>query len=107
MCVCACLNGPFLTKVPVGISNQMTTFSKPSIYLSPLLGRLAVHHPIEVVERVKKHLEPPYRPELPGLDDDSNPAIIDLILESWNENPDKRPDFETIKKRLRLINKGK
>ena len=57
--------------------------------------------------RVRNVKTVPYRPVMPSIEDDTNPEIVKLIEECWEENPADRPDPETIKKRLRVINKGK
>lgn len=50
----------------------------------------------------------PYRPVLPDISGtDTNPEIVGLIQECWAENPDDRPDFDGVRKRLRVMNKGK
>ena len=49
----------------------------------------------------------PFRPNMPKVDDETNPAVVDLITDCWQETSNKRPTFEDLKKRLRVINKGK
>ncbi len=62
----------------------------------------------EVIKKVEAREDPPFRPDPPKLiDSEENPAIIDLMKICWSENPSERPDFDIIKKKLRVINKGR
>ena len=62
----------------------------------------------EVVERVKEGRTPNFRPTLPdNMEQDINPAILNLIKECWEENPDDRPSLGHIKQTLRSFNKGR
>ncbi|KAK3083751.1 hypothetical protein FSP39_002603 [Pinctada imbricata] len=60
----------------------------------------------EVINRIRKIEDPPYRPFIPS---DSNLPDKSLTLMSicWHENPESRPDFHNIRKRLVDLNKGK
>ena len=60
----------------------------------------------EVVLHVKDGQLPPYRPSLHKLDDDNDPAIVDLMKMCWTESPSDRPDFLDIQKKLKFMNKG-
>ena len=56
---------------------------------------------------VKKSVNDPYRPEIPRAADDVDSKVVLLMKESWAELADDRPNFEAIKKRLLVINKGR
>ena len=63
--------------------------------------------PPEVVQRVARGVDPPFRPRLQELTDDTNPDILDLMIICWYEDPNDRPDFETAKKKILALNGGK
>ncbi|VDI06466.1 atrial natriuretic peptide receptor B [Mytilus galloprovincialis] len=60
----------------------------------------------EIINRVRKGEDPPYRPLIP---DNSNipDKAYNLMTSCWNENPDFRPDFSNIRKKLIDLNGGK
>lgn len=63
----------------------------------------------EIIARVKAVEDPPYRPEIPketGLEASQN-NFIKLMTECWDEDPDKRPDIDKVRKELRKLNKGR
>ncbi len=61
----------------------------------------------ELVEMVKKSVNDPYRPEIPRIAEDVDTKAVLLMKECWAELPDDRPNFEAIKKRILVINKGR
>ena len=61
----------------------------------------------ECVDKVEVGEATPFRPVLPPVEGDTNPEIVGLIQQCWEENPSDRPDTDGIKKKLRAINKGK
>ncbi|XP_064595045.1 guanylate cyclase 32E-like [Liolophura sinensis] len=63
--------------------------------------------PKEIIERVVNvdPVDSPFRPRLAALD--TTPKFItDCIKECWAENPDCRPDFKTIRNKLKPMQKG-
>lgn len=48
--------------------------------------------------------EPPFRPSIDESKFDE--VIIGLILKCWAENPADRPDFPTIRKTIRTVNRA-
>lgn len=61
-----------------------------------------VYEPKEIIELVKQIPDvgiEPFRPDIECILDSGNCAdyIVNCIKESWNENPDDRPDFPTIR----------
>lgn len=52
----------------------------------------------EVVERVRKRENPPFRPSLEQYD--CSTGIKDIIQQCWNDNPSLRPSFGDVKKFL-------
>ncbi|XP_077992088.1 atrial natriuretic peptide receptor 2-like [Glandiceps talaboti] len=70
--------------------------------------------PKDVVRRVMKREDPPFRPDC-SLDGDSLhssdsqviPKMMSLMERCWEEKPEDRPDFYTVRQRLRGLNKGK
>ncbi|CAC5361262.1 Guanylate cyclase 32E,Guanylate cyclase soluble subunit beta-2,Head-specific guanylate cyclase,Retinal guanylyl cyclase 2,Heat-stable enterotoxin receptor,Receptor-type guanylate cyclase gcy-28,Guanylyl cyclase, membrane,Speract receptor,Receptor-type guanylate cyclase gcy-13,Guanylyl cyclase GC-E,Soluble guanylate cyclase gcy-31,Soluble guanylate cyclase gcy-36,Soluble guanylate cyclase 88E,Guanylate cyclase soluble subunit alpha-2,Retinal guanylyl cyclase 1,Soluble guanylate cyclase gcy-35,Receptor-type len=60
----------------------------------------------EIINRVRKGEDPPYRPLIP---DNSNipDKAYNLMTSCWNENPDFRPEFSNIRKKLIDLNGGK
>nr|VZI00794.1 unnamed protein product [Spirometra erinaceieuropaei] len=62
--------------------------------------------PKAIIERVKSCNNPvPYRPTLENEDGCSS-ELVKLISEAWDENPDVRPEFTTIKVSMRKLNKA-
>lgn len=60
------------------------------------------YEPKTVIELIKKTPEAgvdPFRPDLESIVDMGNIAdyIIDCIKDCWDEQPDKRPDFASIR----------
>ena len=63
---------------------------------------------LETIEIIKEVRDPPCRPEIPKDEGETEIAgLVSLMSDCWAENPDRRPSFEEIKKRLSVINKGK
>lgn len=60
--------------------------------------------PEEILDRLKMGCVPPFRPEVSP--DEAPAELIDLMQLCWAEDPSVRPDFATIKPRLRRITKG-
>lgn len=54
---------------------------------------------VELVKRVPGTDEEPFRPEISCILDSGNCAdyIVNCIKDSWDENPESRPDFPTIR----------
>ena len=68
-------------------------------------GRTKRHlGPEEILDRLKMGCVPPYRPDV--APDEAPPELIDLMHACWAEDPNARPDFSTIKPRLKRITKG-
>ncbi|KAL8614638.1 hypothetical protein ACOMHN_037490 [Nucella lapillus] len=62
--------------------------------------------PKEIVERVRlREGDVPFRPRLSHLS--TSPKVVtDLIVECWDDDPHRRPDFKTIRSKLKPIQKG-
>ncbi|KAH9525533.1 Nitrogen permease reactivator protein [Bulinus truncatus] len=61
--------------------------------------------PAEIISLVKSkgHSRPPYRPTLPN-ENDCPAKATSLMVICWSEEPEARPDFHNIRKRLREFN---
>lgn len=64
--------------------------------------------PKEIVGRVKKYPntnEEPFRPDIEHIMDSNNCAeyVVNCIKECWDENPEVRPDFQTIRYQSNII----
>lgn len=69
------------------------------------VGRKKVHFsPDEVLDRLKMGTVPPFRPEV--APDEAPAELLDLMHLCWAEDETLRPDFATIKPRLKKITKG-
>ncbi|CAH1773110.1 unnamed protein product [Owenia fusiformis] len=66
-------------------------------------------HPKDIVGRVARGDNPPYRPDVPATSEEGNTAIamIELMRNCWHENPDYRPSFTDIKKQMTSENRGR
>lgn len=61
---------------------------------------------VEIINRVRKGEDPPYRPFIP--EDSIVPdRALNLMTSCWSEIPDNRPDFSNIRKKLIDLNGGK
>ena len=60
---------------------------------------------IDVVNRVRNGESVPYRPLLPETTEIGH-NLIDLIMDGWAENIERRPLFPTILRKLRKISGG-
>ncbi|XP_011254352.1 receptor-type guanylate cyclase Gyc76C [Camponotus floridanus] len=88
-----------------------------AIILYEILGRKGPYgninlEPKEIIDRVKKFPEdgePPFRPNLNILSESkANCAdyVIGTIMDCWAESPELRPDFKTIRTRLKKMKAG-
>ncbi|ELU04879.1 hypothetical protein CAPTEDRAFT_138341, partial [Capitella teleta] len=60
-----------------------------------------------MVPKVRNGETPPFRPVIPqGPQNDIPKALLDLMQECWDEDPNSRPDFVEIKKKFTSMNKG-
>jgi hypothetical protein len=62
-----------------------------------------------MVKRVPQGDEYVLRPNLDLIreSDVGNETVINVMKESWGEDPDCRPDFHTIRSRLKCLREGK
>lgn len=91
-----------------------------AIILYEIIGRrgpfgVSHYEPKEIVNRVKRIPPPgqePFRPDLELLQDvdvecpDYPDYIIGCMKDCWAENPEMRPDFATIRSRLKKMREG-
>ncbi|GBM93806.1 Receptor-type guanylate cyclase Gyc76C [Araneus ventricosus] len=62
--------------------------------------------PSEIIKCVmRRDRNPPFRPRISKLED-SFDCVIDCMQECWAEDPEDRPDFKTIRTKLRPMRKG-
>ncbi|KFM64257.1 Guanylate cyclase 32E, partial [Stegodyphus mimosarum] len=54
---------------------------------------------------MKRDQSPPFRPQFAKLED-SFDCIVDCMQECWAEDPETRPDFKSIRTKLRPMRKG-
>ncbi|KAL5289037.1 hypothetical protein ACFFRR_009314 [Megaselia abdita] len=57
-----------------------------------------------IIRRVEAHENPPFRPSV-GMRD-CPPDVLDLMEKCWDDNPEERPGFSSIRSTVRLIMKG-
>lgn len=65
---------------------------------------------VELVKRVPGSGEEPFRPNLEWLLDSENGCddyVMQCMRDCWSENPEARPDFATIRTRLKQMKDGK
>ena len=63
---------------------------------------------IDIITRVKSVEDPPFRPTLPMPKNTKvNAELLKLMNACWFENPEERPDFDTIKRKLVEVNSGR
>ncbi|XP_045484741.1 receptor-type guanylate cyclase Gyc76C-like [Pieris rapae] len=68
--------------------------------------------PKEIVERVKRGPEnldgsEPFRPDWRTLQGDAEDFVLGVMRDCWTEEPALRPDFPTIRSRLKKLKSGK
>lgn len=69
------------------------------------VGRKKVHFsPEQILDRLKMGTVPPFRPEVSP--DEAPVELLDLMHLCWSEEETLRPDFVSIKPRLKKITKG-
>ncbi|KRT81180.1 Adenylate and Guanylate cyclase, partial [Oryctes borbonicus] len=79
---------------------------------SPPFGNVG-YEPKDIIELVKRDPsdgEPPFRPELELLLNSENGCeeyVMQCIKDCWAEDPDARPDFRSIRSRLKKMKEGK
>ncbi|XP_034948736.1 receptor-type guanylate cyclase Gyc76C-like isoform X2 [Chelonus insularis] len=89
-----------------------------AIILFEMIGRKGPYggvnlEPKEIIDRVKKYPEdgePPFRPNIDILSEseaDCADYIVNTITECWAESPELRPDFKTIRTRLKKMKAGR
>ncbi|XP_022091375.1 speract receptor-like [Acanthaster planci] len=63
--------------------------------------------PREIVDRVTYPLDitQPFRPNVNEIEECSD-CVIHIMQESWDEVPERRPDFKAVRSRLKPLNKG-
>ena len=60
---------------------------------------------VDVVNRVRNGESIPFRPQLPESSE-LGKAMLDMIRNCWNENPEHRPTFQQIRTTLRKMTNG-
>lgn len=88
-----------------------------AIILYEICGRkgpfgITEHEPKQIIDFVREiptEDKPAFRPDLECLLDLENVAdyVISCIQDCWHENPESRPDFPTIRTRLKKMRGGK
>ena len=59
------------------------------------------------IEKIKTLSDPPFRPKIPTDYKEAESQMIQLMSDCWQELPNSRPDFKTIKKKLMHQNNGR
>ena len=49
----------------------------------------------------------PFRPDLPQSNESQEAELVARMTKYWDEDPEKRPDFDTIKKHMKQLNRGR
>lgn len=86
----------------VKIQSHLTLYSNISIQI--------ILDIIELVKRIPGPSEEPFRPNLELLLDLENRCddyVMQCMRDCWSENPEARPDFATIRTRLKQMKDGK
>ncbi|KAK3709909.1 hypothetical protein QZH41_020028, partial [Actinostola sp. cb2023] len=74
----------------------------------PYTNNMETLTPEEIVDQVSSHNIPPYRPQFPkSVMDLHDQRILHCITECWDEDPSKRPSSDAVKKKLKVLNRGK
>ncbi|XP_076352737.1 atrial natriuretic peptide receptor 1-like [Tachypleus tridentatus] len=60
--------------------------------------------PTKIIENVKTRMDPPFRPQLSTSDCPSN--LCHILYNCWEEKPENRPLFPTLKHKLKLVTGG-
>ncbi|CAH1968124.1 unnamed protein product [Acanthoscelides obtectus] len=59
----------------------------------------------EILNKVVRPCDPPFRPSLEALENGSD-FVKECLKECWAENPEERPDFKSIRTKLRPLRRG-
>lgn len=66
---------------------------------------------VDLVKRYPQESEEPFRPDLNLLTEQKMPCseeyVLNCIRDCWAESPELRPDFATIRTRLKKLKDGK
>lgn len=62
------------------------------------------HTAREIISSVKEHRELPHRPDVTCID--ASDEVLKTLVDCWHEQPEIRPDFKTIKFRLKGMRRG-
>jgi guanylate cyclase len=58
----------------------------------------------EIISNLKEIQDPPFRPDISQLE--VQDFVLNTMTDCWHENPERRPDFRTIKSRLKKMRSG-
>lgn len=62
-----------------------------------------------MVKKLPKEDDEPFRPSLDAVRDSecASDAVLNVMVEAWDETPEIRPDFRTIRNRLKGMKEGR
>ncbi|XP_054160518.1 atrial natriuretic peptide receptor 1-like isoform X2 [Oppia nitens] len=86
------------------ILQEIITRCGPFESLERLGRRRVIYEPNEVLDRIRMGTVPPFRPEV--APDECSKELLNLMHECWTEQPTSRPEFISIKQKLRKISQG-
>ncbi|XP_014662884.1 PREDICTED: atrial natriuretic peptide receptor 1-like [Priapulus caudatus] len=97
-----------LDRAPPGGTKKGDVYSF-AIILQEIATRADPHEtsnlsPREIIENIKKPMEPPFRPQIDASSCTEQYAA--LMKRCWGEEPDQRPDFTMIQATMKIVNKG-
>uniref|UniRef100_A0A182J455 Guanylate cyclase n=1 Tax=Anopheles atroparvus TaxID=41427 RepID=A0A182J455_ANOAO len=108
---------PELLRQPNAYGSQKGDVYAFAIILFEIIGRRGPFgytelEPKEIIERVKTPPEPgkePFRPDIDSVIENEHVSdyVINCIRDCWDENADLRPDFPSIRNRLKRMRGGK
>ena len=86
---------PFGTIICISVSSILTFIYEDSIII------------LEIYDNVRRGLKPSYRPTLTDQFDEEpcSDELLNLVRKCWSEDPYERPDFQSLKSPIKIINK--
>lgn len=57
------------------------------------------------MEEVRQSSKPGFRPSVQSISQDVDEEVIHMMQKCWSEDPLERPDFQALKRIVRVLNK--
>jgi len=87
------------------LTNSSTCVSRPEENRADTTGsRSRKLTAKDIIYYVMESREDPFRPDISGID--ASDFVLNTMIDCWDENPERRPEFRSIKGRLKKMRQG-